>query len=96
MSREETVDAEGALRAVVDRDECFGFGNCVATAPAVFQLDAEGTSVAADIEADPALLDAAVDGCPRGAISLIRVRVTPGALPQQAGATLIIRRASAT
>jgi ferredoxin len=70
------------LRAVVDRDECFGFANCVATAPLVFHLDAEGLSVAADVEADPALLEAAVDGCPRGAISLIRVRVAKDTQPR--------------
>jgi ferredoxin len=61
VSREEAGNQEGALRAVVDRNECFGFANCVATAPLVFHLDAGGTSVAADVEADPALLDAAVD-----------------------------------
>lgn len=75
MNPEEPAHPEEALRAVVDRDECFGFAICVATAPLVFHLDAGGTSVAADVEADPVLLDSAVDGCPRGAISLIRVRV---------------------
>lgn len=74
MSREEAGGPAGALRAVVDRDECFGFAVCVATVPGVFHLDAAGISVAADVDADPALLDAAVDGCPRNAISLIRVR----------------------
>lgn len=73
---------EGALRAVVDRDECFGFAICVATAPRVFHLDADGISVAADIDADPALLDAAVDGCPRSAISLIRIAAAEDAPPR--------------
>ncbi len=82
MSPDEAGRSDGALRAVVDRDECFGFANCVATAPLVFHLDAGGTSVAADIEADPALLDAAVDGCPRSAISLVRVRATEDAPPR--------------
>ena len=58
------------LRAVVDRDECFGFANCVATLPSVFVLDDEGLSHARDVEADQARLEEAVDGCPRNAISL--------------------------
>lgn len=62
----------GALRAVVDRDECFGFGNCVDTLTSVFVLGGDGISIARDLDADPGLLTAAVDGCPRGAISLIR------------------------
>ena len=73
MSVGSSGGAEHALRAVIDRDECFGFAVCVATVPQVFHLDADGISVAADVDADPALLDAAVDGCPRGAISLIQV-----------------------
>ena len=60
------------IRAVVDRDECFGFANCVATLPAVFVLDDEGISRPRDVDADPALLDEAVEGCPRNAISLER------------------------
>jgi ferredoxin len=59
------------LRALVDRDECFGFANCVATLPSVFVLDDEGLSCARDVDADPALLEEAVEGCPRNAISLI-------------------------
>jgi ferredoxin len=59
------------LRAVVDRDECFGFANCVATLPSVFVLDDEGLSHARDVEADPTLLEEAVEGCPRNAIALI-------------------------
>ena len=58
------------LRAVVDREECFGFANCVATLPSVFTLDDEGFSHARDVNVDPALLEEAVEGCPRNAISL--------------------------
>jgi len=64
-------DATSPLRAVVDRDECFGFANCVATLPAVFVLDEEGLSHARDVAADPALLEEAVEGCPRNAISIV-------------------------
>jgi ferredoxin len=60
------------LRAVVDREACFGFAFCVDAVPAVFSLDAVGRSVAADVDVDAALLAQAVEGCPRSAISLIR------------------------
>jgi ferredoxin len=62
--------AAGTLMAVVDRAECFGFGYCVDLLPAVFSLDEEGRSVAASAPADPVLLAAAVDACPRAAIRL--------------------------
>jgi ferredoxin len=64
-------DAAPQLRAVVDRDECFGFANCVATLPSVFVLDDEGLSHARDVDADPVLLEDAVEGCPRNAISIV-------------------------
>jgi len=66
------MEAPRRLRAVVDREECFGFANCVATLPSVFVLDDEGFSHARDVDADPALLEEAVEGCPRNAISLER------------------------
>jgi ferredoxin len=59
------------LRAVVDREECFGFGFCVDTLPAVFSLDDEGRSVALDVDADQGLLAQAADACPRAAITLV-------------------------
>jgi ferredoxin len=64
-------EAAPHLRAVVDRDECFGFANCVATLPSVFVLDDEGLSHARDVDADPILLEDAVEGCPRNAISIV-------------------------
>jgi ferredoxin len=65
-------DGAGALRAVVDREDCFGFGFCVGTLPAVFAIDETGHAVALDVDADAGRLAQAVDDCPRGAISLIR------------------------
>jgi ferredoxin len=59
------------LRAIVDRAECYGFANCVDTLPDVFESDEEGISVARDVDADAALLEIAVNGCPRNAISLM-------------------------
>lgn len=74
MSPERPVER---LRAIVDREECFGFGFCVETLPVVFSLDATGTSVALDLDADPVLLAQAADACPRAAITLIP-RSSPG------------------
>ena len=50
-----------------------GFGYGTETLPNVSSIDARGLAVvdaAASTLADPELLDEAVDGCPRGAISL--------------------------
>jgi ferredoxin len=57
-------------RPVVDREECMGFGYCEEALPAVFHVDEEGLAVVSDVPADQTLLEDAVDGCPRGAISL--------------------------
>ncbi|MBI3746229.1 MAG: ferredoxin [Chloroflexi bacterium] len=70
--------ATAGLRAIVDRAECFGFGYCAEALPAVFHLDAEGKSVATDVEVDRALLLRAADDCPRAAISLLP---TAGRMP---------------
>ena len=59
------------LMAIVDREECFGFGFCVETLPAIFSLDAGGKSVALDVDADQVQLAQAVDACPRAAITLV-------------------------
>ena len=73
MSAERSAERPAEhLRAIVDREECFGFGFCVETLPAVFSLDGEGKSVALDMDADGVLLAQAADACPRAAISLVR------------------------
>jgi ferredoxin len=62
------------LRVVVDRDECFSFGVCVATLPRVFAQDEEGKAVVKPFEFDEVDLEtlrSAVDGCPRGALTLV-------------------------
>lgn len=70
------------LRAMVDREQCFGFGFCAGVLPDVFHLDASGHAVALDVDADPALLARAADDCPRSAITLVprdgRVRAEGG------------------
>ena len=56
----------------VDRELCFGFGDCVDSAPAVFELDDENKSIVVDPEAQDrdTLLIAAQD-CPVDAIFIV-------------------------
>ena len=55
----------------VDWDRCMGSGNCVFLAPETFDLSEDGHAVVLDPGAtDEALLRAAAEGCPVGAISL--------------------------
>ena len=64
----ETTAAQG-LRIEVDRALCFGFGDCVDTAPTVFALDDE--NVATVIDPNGARLDLIVEAaqnCPVDAI----------------------------
>jgi ferredoxin len=66
----EPVTANG-LRIAVDRELCFGFGDCVDTAPAVFALDEH--NVATVIDPDGARLDIVVEAaqnCPVDAIMI--------------------------
>jgi ferredoxin len=57
------------IHVEVDRDLCIGSGDCVATAPAVFELDDEGKAVVLDPDAAPQeeVLEAARN-CPVTAI----------------------------
>jgi len=57
---------------VVDREKCISAGSCVAVAPEVFELDAEGKAVvkSATGDSDEMILDAA-KACPTLAITLI-------------------------
>jgi ferredoxin len=68
-----TATEPGArLRAIVDRDECFGFGFCESALPQVFRLDETGHAVALDVDADAELLTRAAEDCPRSAITIVR------------------------
>jgi ferredoxin len=58
-------------RPVIDREECMGFGYCADALPGVFRVDDEGKAVVLDGGAAADELDAVVDDCPRGAISLV-------------------------
>jgi ferredoxin len=59
------------VRAEVDRAACMGYAAWVALAPDAFRLDESGVSVPQDIEVDRALLERAVEDCPRSAIRLV-------------------------
>lgn len=59
------------LTIEVDRELCFGFGDCVDSAPGVFELDAENKSVVVDPDAvDRDDLVIAAQDCPVDAIIL--------------------------
>ena len=72
----ETREATGPTRSQrngvtieVDRQLCFGFGDCVDSAPGVFELDEENVSVVVDPEAaDMDTLLMAAQDCPVDAI----------------------------
>jgi ferredoxin len=60
------------MRAIVDRERCFGFGRCAEEVPEVFTQDEEGLSVAGDATGvDPRRLVDAARGCPRQAIRVV-------------------------
>ena len=62
---------EQGLRIEVDRELCFGFGDCVDTAPRVFALDEH--NVAMVVDANGASLDLIVEAaqnCPVDAITI--------------------------
>jgi len=65
---EATTTAAG-IRIEVDRELCFGFGDCVDTAPRVFALDGEDKAIV--IDPDGAALEKIVEAsqnCPVDAI----------------------------
>lgn len=59
------------MKVTVDRELCIGVGNCVAVAPAVFQLDSESKAVVLDASSvDDGTLMEAAESCPQDAIVL--------------------------
>ena len=63
------MTAAQGLRIEVDRELCFGFGDCVDTAPRVFALDAEDKAIVLD--PDGATLEKIIEAsqnCPVDAI----------------------------
>jgi ferredoxin len=73
------------MRIAADRDVCIGSGNCVLTAPAVFDQDeAEGLVLLRTTEPDPqhaAAVRDAVARCPSGALRLIDAPGAPAGAP---------------
>jgi ferredoxin len=64
-----------SLRIVIDDDACTGHGRCYALAPAVFEPDDIGRSVAVSPTVAPeheAAAETAAANCPERAITLIR------------------------
>jgi ferredoxin len=56
----------------VDRELCFGFGDCVDSAPGLFELDEENKSIVVDPEAyEIDTLLAAAQDCPVDAIIVV-------------------------
>ncbi len=63
--------AATSLRIRIDRERCIGSENCVASAPSVFRVDAEGKAVLLDpatVDVESLLLVAEI--CPTEAIIL--------------------------
>ncbi len=57
------------MKVRVDRELCIGVSNCVAIAPAVFELDDQNKAVVLDSNSadEPTILEAA-ESCPENAI----------------------------
>ena len=66
------VSSVNRIRVEVDRDLCIGSGDCVDSAPDVFQLDDEGKAVVVDPDGAPVddVVEAARN-CPVTAILVI-------------------------
>jgi ferredoxin len=64
---------ESPYRIEIDRSICMGSGVCVVYAPETFDIDEETKSVVQDPEGNPfAQIEAAVAGCPTGALKIVR------------------------
>ncbi|WP_330256202.1 ferredoxin [Nocardia sp. NBC_00565] len=62
------------MRIHIELDQCEGHGLCAATAPDLYDLDAEGYAAKADLHVPEGMLDKAESGvsaCPMRAIRLI-------------------------
>ncbi len=66
---DEALSPKNRIRIEVDRDLCIGSGDCVASAPRVFELDDEGKAIVLDPDGAPVdeVVEAAMN-CPVTAI----------------------------
>ncbi|MER1968031.1 ferredoxin [Castellaniella sp. GW247-6E4] len=62
------------MKVLADLNKCMGYGNCVATAPNIYQLDSNGKVkvIKPTIKSpdDIALAQAAIRNCPTSALSI--------------------------
>jgi ferredoxin len=66
------VSKRSGISIEVDRDLCFGFGDCVDSAPGVFELDDENKSLVVDPDAqDRDSIVLAAQDCPVDAIFIV-------------------------
>ena len=66
------VSKRSGITIEVDRDLCFGFGDCMDSAPGVFELDDENKSVVVDPDAqDRDAIILASQDCPVDAIFIV-------------------------
>ena len=66
------LSPKNRIRIEVDRGLCIGSGDCVDTAPEVFELDAEDKAVVLDPDAAPVdVVVEAAGNCPVSAILVI-------------------------
>jgi ferredoxin len=72
QSRESIVQLMAKLKITVNKTRCIASGDCVETAPAVFQLDADGKSEVANATGAPdGTIIAAARSCPVKAITVV-------------------------
>jgi ferredoxin len=65
------VSSRNRVAIEVDRALCYGFGDCVDTAPKVFALDEEDVSIVIDPDGEPLdVIVEAAQNCPVDAIVL--------------------------
>jgi len=70
----------------VDRTLCMGSGQCCWYAPNTFDQDDETVAIVIDPQGDPdEAIQAAVNGCPTGALSIVTDAAGPGASDRTAG-----------
>jgi len=68
----EELSPQNRIRIEVDRALCIGSGDCVDTAPAVFELDSEDKAQVIDPDGEPTdLVIEAATNCPVTAIFVI-------------------------
>jgi len=75
---DDELSAANRIKIHVDRGLCIGSGDCVDSAPGVFELDAEDKARVIDPDGDP--LDMVLDGAGNCPVTAIFVRGEDGDL----------------